>query len=48
MVAGQLSHFARELDATVGQQDLGFGNPAWVEQKLAGGGVAGVILERQT
>jgi hypothetical protein len=47
MVARQLTHFAGELDAAIGEQDLGFGNPTRVQQELARRRITGVVLERQ-
>src|SRR5262245_6749072 len=44
VVAGELADLAGEASAAVGKKDLGFAEAAGVEEDLAGGGMAGVVL----
>src|ERR1041385_5462580 len=44
MVAGELSHLACEMHAAICQQNLGFADPAWVDDHLAGRGVASMVF----
>ena len=47
MIAGELADLAREERRAIREQDLGLGDPAWVEEDLAGRGMAGVVLVGQ-
>src|SRR6185369_5612713 len=44
VVAGELAHLAREMQAAIGQQDFGFADAAGIKDNLAGRGIAGVVL----
>src|SRR5246127_367360 len=44
MVAGELTHLAREQSRAVGKEDLRFADPARVQQKVARRRVARVVL----
>src|SRR5580704_9432149 len=45
MVAGELAHLAGEPDTAVGEQDLGFTDPAWIQEDLSRRRVARVIFK---
>lgn len=45
MIAGELAHLAGEVHAAIGEQNLGFADPAGIENDLAGRGIAGVIFK---
>src|SRR5579871_1813396 len=45
VVAGQLTHLAGEARPAVGEENFGFAESAWIEEHLAGRGMAGVVLE---
>src|SRR5258708_14182230 len=44
VVAGQLAHLAAKDTGTVGKQDLSLADPARIQKKVAGRGVARVVL----
>src|SRR6185312_15404616 len=44
MVAGELAELAGEMDAAIGEQDLGLADAAGIEDHLARRGVGGMIL----
>ena len=47
MVAGELSHFGREIEGAIGPDDLGFANAPRIKQHLPRRRMAGVVLPRQ-
>jgi len=46
MIAGELAHFAGEVHAAIGDQQLRLANAAWIQQDLPRRRIAGVILVR--
>src|SRR5205807_9077098 len=44
VVAGELAHLAGEMDAAIGQQNLGLADAAGIEDDLAGRGIARMVL----
>lgn len=44
MIAGELPHFGGKIEGTVGEDDFGFADATWIEEHLAGGWMASVVL----
>src|ERR1700730_2142013 len=48
MISSERTDLARERHAAIGEQDLGFADPAWIQDDVAGRGMARMVLIPET